>query len=29
MALKEELASIVGSEYVSDDTDTIEKYAKD
>jgi FAD/FMN-containing dehydrogenase len=29
MALKEELASIVGSEYVSDDPDTIEKYAKD
>ncbi len=29
MSLKEELASIVGSEYVSDDPDTLERYSKD
>lgn len=29
MALKDECASIVGSEYVSDDPDTVEKYSKD
>jgi len=29
MALTEELASIVGSEYVSDDPDTLKKYSKD
>jgi len=29
MALKEELAGIVGSEYVSDDPDVLERYSKD
>ena len=29
MAIKEELVGIVGSEYVSDDPETLEKYAKD
>ena len=29
MAIKEELVSIVGSEYVSDDPETLEKYSRD
>jgi len=29
MGLKEETAGIIGSEHVSDDPDTLEKYSKD
>jgi len=29
MGMKQELVGIVGSEYVSDDPDTLEKYSKD